>query len=398
MARNLTDTFIRNLKPDGTRQHYFDTQVKGLCLRVSPAGKKTFTIITRQRGKQLWREVNRCGEYGVISLEEAREGARQGIQRAKLGLDPFPVAQPEPELETYEVVVDDFIAKHAKPRQRTWKETERILKSLPWGDRPISSITKKDAYALLDGFVADGHGPKAKVTLGWIKTLWRWAWKRDLVEAPIMDAVDIDYEREVRTRVYNDAEIKSLWTASGLTHQERAFVKLAMLLGVRKTELAKMRRDELDDPERPTLWTIPFERTKAKKSTKKDRQRAYIVPLPPLAVRVIRSLLSDDDLVFPGRKQGQAFGPGTRFLTKVRKASGIPDWYPHAYRDTIATWMQNEGASEYERGLILNHAGSGNVTGDYSHGYPVELKRQWLERWADHIANIVQPEGAELLA
>ena len=59
--------------------------------------------------------------------------------------------------------------------------------------------------------------------------------------------------------------------------------------------------------------------------------------------------------------------------------------------------MQNEGASEFERAMILNHAGSGGVTGDYSHGYPLDLKRWWLERWANHIAGVVQPEGAELL-
>ena len=92
------------------------------------------------------------------------------------------------------------------------------------------------------------------------------------------------------------------------------------------------------------------------------------------------------------------FDPGTPLMRKVRKASGISDWYPHAHRDTVATWMQNEGASEYERGLVLNHAGSGSVTGDYSHGYPIELKRKWLERWAEHVAEVVQPDGAALLA
>ena len=80
---------------------------------------------------------------------------------------------------------------------------------------------------------------------------------------------------------------------------------------------------------------------------------------------------------------------------RIRRASVL---HPHAHRDTVATWMQDEGASEYERGLILNHAGSGSVTSGYSHGYPLELKRKWLEHWADHVAGVVQPEGAELLA
>ena len=81
------------------------------------------------------------------------------------------------------------------------------------------------------------------------------------------------------------------------------------LTGVRKNELAKMHRDELDDPDDPTLWTVPFERTKSKKSTK--RERVYLVPLSPLARRVLKPLLKGEDLVFPGRHKGKAFDPGT---------------------------------------------------------------------------------------
>ena len=403
MARNLTDIFCETAKPKkGKRLHFFDSQVPGLCLRINPTGKKTFTIVVRGPDperpgniKQKWAEV---GQYGVVTLTEAREQAREGIKRIKNGLEPFPKAVPTEAPRMFETVREDFIEKYAQPRQRTWKETERVLKSVGWDDRLFAEITKSDAYDLLDGFIADGHGAKARVTLAWLKTLWRWAWKRDYIETPLMDAVEIAIERKVRERVFSDDEIKALWGASdGLANQERAFIKLLTLLGVRKNELAKMRRGELDSPDKPTLWTIPPERTKTKKSSTK--KRVYLVPLPPLAQRILKPLLkSDGDLLFPGHHEGKAFDPGTGFTRKVRAASGIADWYPHGLRDSVATWMQNEGASEYERGLILNHAGSGSVTGDYSHGFPVDLKRKWLRRWADHVAKVVATEGVELLA
>jgi hypothetical protein len=57
----------------------------------------------------------------------------------------------------------------------------------------------------------------------------------------------------------------------------------------------------------------------------------------------------------------------------------------------------NAGHSEWEVGLVLNHAGSGSVTAGYSHGYPLELKRQLLSKWADHVERLVQPQGAALL-
>jgi hypothetical protein len=47
--------------------------------------------------------------------------------------------------------------------------------------------------------------------------------------------------------------------------------------------------------------------------------------------------------------------------------------------------------------LILNHSDSGSVTTGYSHGYPLELKRQLLDKWAAHVETLVRPKGAALL-
>ena len=46
---------------------------------------------------------------------------------------------------------------------------------------------------------------------------------------------------------------------------------------------------------------------------------------------------------------------------------------------------------------MLNHSVSG-VTAGYSHGYPLELKRTLLEKWADHVEGLVGRKGAALLA
>jgi hypothetical protein len=34
----------------------------------------------------------------------------------------------------------------------------------------------------------------------------------------------------------------------------------------------------------------------------------------------------------------------------------------------------------------------------YSHGYPLDLKRQLLEEWADHVETLVTPKGAKRFA
>jgi hypothetical protein len=37
------------------------------------------------------------------------------------------------------------------------------------------------------------------------------------------------------------------------------------------------------------------------------------------------------------------------------------------------------------------------VTAGYSHGYPLDLKRKLLTEWAEHVEQLVQPEGVTLL-
>jgi integrase len=94
-------------------------------------------------------------------------------------------------------------------------------------------------------------------------------------------------------------------------------------------------------------------------------------------------------------KAGRLIFRSTPLMNALIRNGAPEDFSFHAWRHTIATWLEDQGHSEWERGLILNHAGSG-VTAGYSHGYPLELKRQLLGKWADHIEHLVQPEGARV--
>ena len=79
------------------------------------------------------------------------------------------------------------------------------------------------------------------------------------------------------------------------------------------------------------------------------------------------------------------------------EAGGPQTFSYHTARHTVATWLENEGHSERERSLVLNHAGGGNVTAGYSHGFAGKLKLELLSRWSDHVERLVQPEGVSLL-
>jgi len=395
VARKTTfvQTALERLAPPERGQVLlWDRKQSGLSLLVSYGGTKTFRSAFIIHGKYQSRAIGRLGE---ISLSEARAQTRTDREDARSGVDP---RRPRPrELRLFGEVVGEFIEHHAKARQRTWRQTERVLRvnCAEWLDRPMATITRQDAQTLLRGFIADGHPYKATMTMCWIKTLWRWAADEEIVPDDAMRRVKIEIEARVRDRVYSNEEIAATWRAAEqLDPESRAFVRLLILLAPRKTALAAMLWSHLDDPSNPTLWTTPHELTKSKK--KANRRRVYLTPLPPLARQSIRSLPRISDRVFPGLPVAAGEQPsfhGFKLIRKLVERGAPPDLAYHAWRHTVATWLENEGASEWERGLVLNHAGSG-VTAGYSHGFAGKLKLELLTRWSDHVERLIQPEGA----
>jgi integrase len=396
--RSISKVVLAKKLPTAGRETIFDAVVPQLELRRSASGVQSWSLRARVSGKQRRFTL---GTVDALDVATARDKARELLQKVARGIDPAAeteaqrVAAATAAANTFGVVASQFIELWAKPRQRTWAETERILRSncAPWLDRPMASITKRDVHALLDGFVAQGYPGKAIVTHSWLRTLWRWAAEREIVSAPLM--VRRPAEKGVRERFLNDAELAAIWkSASELGLLEGAYVKLLLLSGVRKNELAGMRWEELDNPADPQVWTVPHERTKAKKTA---RPRPYIVPLPSLARRILKTMLRlDDKLVFPGRHAGRPMRPGTVLQKRIGVASGVKDFTFHVTRHSIASWLKAQGHSEWERGLVLNHSET-TVTAGYSHGTALDLKRQLLEKWAGHIEKIAAPgEGANI--
>ena len=144
MQKNLTNRYIQSITPaPGKRVPVFDTKTTGLCVRVTDTRHTSFYVMTRDpAGKQKWAEI-KDGNAPVGSLAKARELAPQGVANLKNGKKAFPRIE-APEVDTYDKVVSRFIAQYAEPRQRTWRQTERTLRSIPWGPRPMAEIAKRE--------------------------------------------------------------------------------------------------------------------------------------------------------------------------------------------------------------------------------------------------------------
>ncbi len=126
MARRktLTDNMILKLKPARKRLTMPDPELRGHYVRVTPAGSKSYVAVARDPGgKQIWATI---GGADVLTIAEAREKAREAIQRIKAGQPAFEVPPARP--GTLQDIAGSWMQRHVRAKGlRTEPEMSRIL-------------------------------------------------------------------------------------------------------------------------------------------------------------------------------------------------------------------------------------------------------------------------------
>lgn len=369
----FTDLALRNLKPPASGQaNYWDRVQKGLALLVSSGGTKTFRSQYKLHGKWVTRTIGRLAENTTdkgenFSVHAAREQCRNDRAKANKGENPCTATVSL----SVQQAIERFIEERCKPKQRTWDHTRGVLMRgcHDWLSRPLASIQRADARELLKALQDEGKHATAIVTLSWLKTMWRWLAEEEIIEHALMDPIKLHIAKPRRDRTYSADEVKAIWRAAGkLDPEECAYMRLMVLLTPRKTALALMRWSDLNND--LTVWTTPADLVKQKKQTAKPR--VYKTPLPPAARAILNELPRTDDRVFPSLQIRYSEADRPLFMSddmiRALRRHGAPrDFKMHCMRHTIATWLEDRGHDEYDRGLVLNHAGAG-VTAGYSHG------------------------------
>jgi integrase len=179
---------------------------------------------------------------------------------------------------------------------------------------------------------------------------------------------------------------------------EGAYVKLLILLAPRKSALALMKIGDLkfDASDNPVEWVAPFELTKSRKIAK---AKEYRTPLPALAQRILKGILPRGDrkseqrvFASPSRtyKSGRETFTGGTVRYKLKEHGAPSDFSYHAWRHTVATWLQNVAfrmgaqarAKPCRRGRC--HVA---LFARPSDGFEAEA----ANRMADHVEGLVQP-------
>lgn len=372
MRYRLTDSFIERLKPSATGARYLvhDSVVPGLAVRVS--ARKSFVLVTRFNTKHPTRRS--LGSVGKVSLDYARDKARDWYRQLSRGIDPRHTCDIDP---LFGIVRDQFL-NHIRHHRRVDAVTAILNRELRhWSDRPLSLITKRDVITVIEAVIARGTPCAAHHLLAHMRRLFNYACARDLIEHSPCDRLKpkaLIGPRVVRQRVLNDDELRAFWRACERSpYPYGPLWQFILVTDARRSEASGARWQEVNIAQ--ALWTIPPERFKSNAS--------HFVPLSSLALEIIHRL--------PRRDHGQllfSMGPETGTLQGLPKAKrrldeemqiGAP-FTIHDLRRTVRTRLSALRVPDHIAEMVIGHGRKGIARVYDQHRYVDEM-REALDLW-----------------
>jgi integrase len=256
----FTDKFIQTAKiPLTGRVEHYDQRAKGLCLRITPNGKRTFSFIYREEGDKTQHRKT-LGEYPYLSLADARKSAIAMQNRLHQGL----AVVEKKQVVTFEEVANLYWEKELKHIKTCDEEWRRLTKdAIPaWRKKAISAITVQDVSKLLSNVrervhstqqprssTASQHGvPAANRLQTRLSRLFRFACEQGLCEDEPTERI-VRKKEGSRDRVLTAKEIKQFWqlcTQSLIDEKTKTALKLILLLGQRPGEICCMRWEDIE--------------------------------------------------------------------------------------------------------------------------------------------------------
>lgn len=391
--KNLTDTFVRNAKARVKRYDVKDLHCRGMTLRVSPTGTKTFAFMGRDYAGKV--KTVTIGKYPDVSVAAAREEAYEirrqlkvnnqtsgegSRQRVKSGVTLKQL------VKECEPIMRDRGKKIWAPRgKKSDRSTarmviERVFKDLL--EKPATSLSSEKIAE-----VAASYKPKNKKMtsangqvsrgLSYLRTVFNWAsgkgaefnkllaGRTELLEladlSRIADPAILDPKiTGKRDRLLFPKEMKAILPLLVLAEPGKGGPLAVDFrpIALRFILLTLSRRSEVE-----TLkWgQVDFEfRTWTREVKAKEEIKTVTHPLSDAAITLLQTLpgyvtRQPDEFVFPNRAGGP-LGNWDRACDKIKARSKTEDWHRHDLRRSVATLLAKFGVSEAIVDTLLSHS------------------------------------------
>jgi integrase len=454
MAKLLTVAAVQRLRPTRERREVRDAGAPGLHLVIQPSGIKSWAVrLRRPDGRPAKLTLGRCvtGDAetddepvlgGALTLRQARELANRVDRQRAMGHDVASLTQQRrkeqrlrsaAEGRDFASVARDFVEDHCQRRNRGWKVTAKTLgldyrDTVPtiiagglcerWAAIPAAEIDSHAIFAVVDearrhaipGRRASTTGTsdsRGRVMANTIGKLFAWAAQHRRVATNPAVGMHRPSSPPSRHRVLSTTELRWLWLALDEIGMPFApVIKLLMLTGARRSEVAGMEWAELSDDF--SVWSLPAARSKNKLPN--------TVFLPPMARAIVEGVARIAQSRFIFTTTGTT--PINGFSKVKLKLDGImlkiaqeeagrdpdlvsiPEWRIHDIRRSVVTHMAEIGVLPHVIEEVVNHVSGhkGGVAGVYNKAAYAAEKKAALERWALHLAGVVENAPANVVS
>jgi integrase len=322
MTTTITKRKVDALRAEpGRREKLYDARLTGFGVVAYDSGKKSFFV---EYGPKEHRRRLTLGQYGPLTVEQARELAQVAIASIAEGHDPLSERAQRRAMPTFESFVEEYL-EVVRRRKKQPRHDERYLAEAQerWGARAIDAISRRDVQAAMGELGEVGH-TTANRWLASVRACFSEAVRQNLIEANPAMGVQPYREGPPRDRVLSDEELKKAVEAmESLEPYERAAMLLLMHTGARKSEVLRAKWEDVDLDR--AVWRLP--------SPKSGRPQA--IPLVPDAVELLCALPRLGPYLIPGRDPMHPRSDLKRTWEEVRSAAGLSDVTIHDLRRTF---------------------------------------------------------------
>lgn len=359
----LTKRSIEALEIRESDYFVWDSELPGFGVRVLPSGRKKFVL--QYRYGKISRRMG-IGQFGAITVDQARGLALQGLAKLRQDIDPLAEVRERRTAITVKELSERFDAEHIAVHLKatTAKEYRRNLKLfiLPAiGQKRILDVTRAD----IAKFHHDSRDRpyQANRNIEIISKMFNLAELWGLRPDGTNPRRHIKkYPEKKRERFFSEGELGAIGRVLDEMEVERielpsaiAAVRLLLFTGCRLREILTLKWSYVD-LDRSALH-LPDSKTGAK-----------IVSIGNAAVEVLKKLDRDPDNVFviTGRVPGQHLTDLQPFWQRVRGRAGLKDARIHDIRHTFASVAVSSGMSLPIIGKLLGHT-QVQTTARYAH-------------------------------
>ena len=348
----LTEKRVRDLQAGGKLQAFlWDDTVKGLGVRATSGGAKSYVLKYRVAGSRRTVVIARCAE---LSLVDARKRAGKLLVEIRDGHDPLR-REPVAEAPTVADLVQRFMEQEAPARIKLGrlKESTREWYAFLAGAHVVPALGKLEVAKVTRGdvehAVANLSGPSRNATLALLSRLFvlaeRWEWREGNPARGVERA-----RQEARDRVLSADELASLAMAldqaEGRSPANVAAIRFAALVGLRIGEVLGMKWAHVD-----------FEAGRLLIPDSKTGRRSHDIPSPALELlQRLTRLTGESDWVFTNDGAAPATYKRVRgTFQRVAEAAGLVNVRLHDLRRTVMTRAAMAGVGSHVLRDLLGH-------------------------------------------